>query len=372
MRVYLDYNATTPLRCEAKKSMTEAMDWIGNASSVHEPGRRVRSQLEQARQDVAGFLKTVPATIIFTSGATEANHLALAEFDGQVIVSAVEHDSVDQACPDRDVCPVDGQGLIDLNALESVLKKGTGPVMVSVMAANNETGVIQPMDQIGALVQQYKEKRQGAWLHCDAVQAVGRIPLADHGIDLLSISAHKMGGPQGVGALVRLTSVPLKALFRGGGQERSFRAGTENSLGIIGFGAAVKAAQPDDWAPVRELRNFLEGQLLAHFPEAIIMAQDALRLPNTTTVVMPGVKSATQVMSFDLAGIALSAGSACSSGKVKSSRILAAMGVPEAQSACSIRVSLGIDSSLAEVNRFIEVWGAIYAHSQRKDFGDKR
>jgi cysteine desulfurase len=333
---------------------------VGNASSVHRFGRQVRQKIDQARMEVARFFNTSAAGVIFTSGATEANHLALCGFQGPVIVSAVEHDSVDQARQDRLVCPVDHRGMVNLTALEALLRGASRPTMVSVMAANNETGTLQPLDQVVSLAKRYR-----AFVHCDAVQAVGRIPLTWEGIDLISLSAHKLGGAQGVGALVMRTEVPLMAQLRGGGQERSFRSGTENFLGILSFAAALKSAKNQDWAPVESLRNTLEERLKAHCPDVVFLANDAPRLPNTTVIAMKGVKSATQVMNFDLAGIALSAGSACSSGKVKPSRILMAMGIPEALAGCSIRVSLGLINPPDLIDRFLAVWMDIYKRTKK-------
>lgn len=356
MTLYLDYNATTPLCPEAKQAMQQGMEVVGNASSVHRFGRHVRQKIEQARCDVADFFKTRASGVIFTSGATEANHLALCGFQGRVVVSAIEHDSVDQARQDRVVCPVDPRGILNLAALETLLQEDREPTMVSVMAANNETGIIQPLDQVVGLAKQY-----GAFVHCDAVQAVGRVPFGWEGIDLISLSAHKLGGPQGVGALVMRAEVPLAAQLRGGGQERFLRSGTENFLGILGFAAALNEARAQDWSSVERLRDKLEARLKDQYSDVIFPAHEAPRLPNTTVVAMKGIKSATQVMNFDLAGIAVSAGSACSSGKVKPSRVLKAMGVPEDLADCSIRVSLGLVNPPDAIDRFLGVWGDIYA-----------
>lgn len=359
MNLYLDYNATTPLCEPAKKVMLEGMDLLGNASSVHQFGRNVRHKIELARKDVADFFNASPAGVIFTSGATEANHLALCGFEGQVIISSVEHDSIDQARSDRIVCPVDGSGVINLDALEDLLRDHPKPVLVSVMAANNETGVVQPLDQVIALAKEY-----GAFVHCDASQAIGRLPLSWEGVDLISLSAHKLGGPQGVGALIMRTEMALKAQVRGGGQERSFRSGTENFLGILGFAVALNLAKNQDWEPIKAIRDSLERRLKEKCPDVIFLANDVPRLPNTAVIVMKGVKSSTQVMNFDLAGIALSAGAACSSGKVKASRVLKAMGVPEALADCSIRVSLGITSTSDLVDPFLDTWMEIYQRAK--------
>lgn len=365
MTIYLDYNATAPLCNQAKEAMLEGMDFIGNASSVHQYGRKVRQKIEQARQDVGDFFQADPTGVIFTSGATEANHLALCGFEGNVIISAIEHDSIDQARPDREVCPVDDHGIIDLTALEVLLRSQKGPVLVSVMAANNETGIIQPLDRVVDLA-----KRYGALVHCDAVQSIGRFANSWERIDLISLSAHKLGGPQGVGALIMRTDVPLKAQLRGGGQERSFRSGTENFLGILGFAAALKAANEQDWEAVKTLRDMLEDRLKTRCKQVIFLRSEAPRLANTAIIAMKGVKSATQVMNFDLAGVAISAGSACSSGKVKPSRVLAAMNVAQDLADCFIRVSLGPASTPDQVDRFVDVWMDVYerAHANDKVF----
>jgi len=361
MTLYLDYNATAPLCPQAKQAMQEGMEWIGNASSVHQYGRHIRQKIEKARLEVADFFNAPPSGVIFTSGATEANHLALCGFEGRVIVSAIEHDSVDQARPDRVICPVNQQGLLNLTALEALLQENRGPTLVSVMAANNETGILQPLGQVIGLAKQY-----GALLHCDAAQAVGRVPFCWEGIDLVSLSAHKLGGPQGAGALVMRTNIPLTAQVRGGGQERSLRSGTENFLGILGFAAALEDAKVQDWASIERIRDRLEARLKDQCPDALILANEAPRLPNTTVIAMKDVKSATQVMNFDLGGIAVSAGSACSSGKVKPSRVLKAMSVPEDLAACSIRVSLGYTNPPDVIDRFLSAWGTIYKRTHLK------
>jgi cysteine desulfurase len=355
MNIYLDYNASAPLRPESRVAMIEAMNMSGNASSIHYFGRQMRKTIDHHRRKIADYFETDSSNIIFTSGATEANNLALCGFKGRVIVSAIEHDSVDQARKDRYICPVTAQGVIDLKSLEALidglLKDSPEPIIISVMAANNETGIIQPVDDIVSLA-----RRKGVFTHCDAVQAIGRVRRSWRSIDLLSISAHKAGGPQGAGALINQTGIPLEAQLRGGGQERFLRAGTGNPVGIAGFAAAIHALEKDDWLPVENLRTALEAGLEKQCPDIIIPGKDVERLPNTTVLIMKGVKSATQVMNFDLAGIAVSAGAACSSGKIKSSRILKNMGFSQDQAECSLRVSLGLDNPVDLIERFTRVW----------------
>ncbi len=355
--LYFDYNASTPLRQEAKEAMINAMDHVGNASSVHGYGRKVRQLLEDSRQQIADYFHVQNVRVIFTSGATEANNLAIKGFKGTVIASSIEHDSILMARQDTLICAVNDQGMIDLDDLERLLSQSSQPVLVSVMAANNETGVVQPIADIAALCKTY-----GAWFHCDAVQAVGKLSLPWHelSVDMISLSSHKIGGPSGVGALIIHEKLPLHPLMKGGGQERSFRAGTENALGIVGFGAAIIACQKDDWAKVEAYRNILEDALHQTCPHLKVFGKSVERLPNTSNLTMPGVKNPVQLMNFDLAGIAVSAGSACSSGKVKSSHVLKAMNVTQEDAGSSIRISLGWQTQESEVRRLITVWQEIY------------
>lgn len=355
--IYLDYNASAPLRREAKHAMMAIMEYVGNASSIHGYGRRVRQQLEEGRQHIADYFGIPSSRVIFTSGATEANNLALKGFRGTVIASAVDHDSVIKARPDALICPVNESGVILLDRLEELVLHAEKPVLISIMAANNETGVIQPIEAIRDLCTTY-----GAWFHCDAAQAIGRLTLPWSKIecDMISLSGHKIGGPSGVGALIIHEKLPLHPLIRGGGQERSFRSGTENVVGIVGFGAALKACQTDNWCGVEKNRDDLEKSLSEICPELKIFGQDVNRLPNTSNLTMPGVKSTVQLMNFDLSGIAVSAGSACSSGKVKSSHVLKAMNVRDEEAESSIRISLGCDTKAEEIHRFIAVWQELY------------
>lgn len=361
--IYLDHNATTALRPEAAAAIAAALRISGNPSSVHAAGRKARRLIEDAREQVAALVGAAPAHVVFTSGGTEANALALRGLGPRrVLMSAVEHASVLRATDAAGLLPVDRHGVIRLDALEAALAVAPAePALVSVQWAGNETGVIQPVAEIAALCQRY-----GAILHSDAVQAAGRLRLDLRAADvhLLSLSAHKLGGPMGVGALIVDPSLDLKPLLRGGGQERGLRAGTENLPGIAGFGAAAERARTlADAARLTLLRDRLEQRLRAICPAAPVFGAGAQRLPNTTCIGMPGVPAETQVIAFDLAGIAVSAGAACSSGRVSRSGVLAAMGVGDDLAGSAIRVSLGWTSGEADVERFIEVWTSIYARA---------
>jgi cysteine desulfurase len=363
--IYLDHNATTPLRPEAIEVMRESMQWFGNPSSVHSHGRLARRRVEDAREQVARLIGADPANIIFTGSGTEANALALRGTGRRrVLISAVEHASVRDALEYVEVIPVDGDGLVRLDALADMLADSDEPTLVSVMLANNETGVLQPMSDIAALA-----RGHGALVHCDAVQAAGKIAVdaGALGVHLLSISAHKLGGPAGVGALVVDPAVPLSALLRGGGQERGRRAGSENILGIVGFGAAAQAAaRLGDSGKLAALRDGLERRLKAMCPSARVYGTSPARLPNTSCIGMPGVAAETQVIAFDLASVSVSAGAACSSGKVQTSHVLKAMGVGDDLARNAIRVSMGWTTNAADVDRFVEVWSSIYGRAQAR------
>lgn len=357
MPVYLDHNASMPLCVEAKEAMIHVLDETGNASSIHKYGRNVRHHIETARKIIAEIVHVAPAQVIFTSGATESNNMALRGFDGQTIISSVEHDSVYQARPDSLICPVDQNGILDLEALEDLLKQKTGPTLVSIQFANNETGIIQPMDRIVSLVKRYK-----ALIHCDAVQVLGKLKpnWKALNLDLISLSAHKIGGPHGVGALIVAPEVALRPLTMGGGQERSWRPGTENIFGIVGFAAALQSCQSRNWENTSKQRATLEKKIKEHCPESVIFGESVDRLPNTTNITMPGVRSDLQVMNFDLMGVAISSGSACSSGKVKMSRILQAMQALPHQVEAAIRVSLGWNTTESDVDFFVEAWKRLF------------
>ena len=357
---YLDWNATAPLRPEAAAAVSEALASWGNPSSVHRRGRVARRIIERAREEIAGLLGGVdPRGVVFVSGGTEANNLALLGTDRErVLVSAVEHDSVRQVLPTAETIPVDRDGVVALDALDLLLAADPRPALVSVMFANNETGVIQPVGEIASLA-----RRHGALFHCDAVQAAGRLALDTGaiGADLISLSAHKLGGPPAVGALVVTGDLDLASLLRGGGQERGRRAGTENVPGIAGFAAAAKAAVEEIAAydRVRVLRASLEAEIAVAAPEAVIYGTGVMRLPNTSAIAMPGVAAETQVIALDLDGVMVSAGAACSSGKVGPSHVLAAMGVDAALAASTIRVSLGGSSSETDIAHFLHAWTAL-------------
>jgi cysteine desulfurase len=357
---YLDYNATAPIKPAVREAMIAALDTVGNPSSVHGFGRAARRLVEDARGAVAALVGVKPVQVIFTAGGTEANNLALRGTGRRRILgSAIEHDSVLEAVPEAERFAVTAGGGADLDALDRLIRRDSEPALVSLMLANNETGVIQPVGEAAGLVHGH-----GGILHCDAVQAAGRIPVdfGALGVDLLTLTAHKLGGPTGVGALVVREALPLAALLRGGGQEQRRRAGTENLIGIAGFGAAARAAL-EDLAGVPRLgllRSDLEQRLRATGAPVRFFGVTADRVANTTCVAMPGVSSETQIMAFDLAGIAVSAGAACSSGKVKPSHVLTAMGVSPDEAATAIRVSLGWRTSADDIDRFVAAWEALY------------
>ena len=357
---YLDHNATTPLGLAARAAMARAMEITGNASSVHGFGRDQRRIIEDARAQVAALAGVKPANVTFTSGGTEANNTIIKGIHADVrITSAIEHASVLDADPKAVRIPVSADGVLDLGALRAALAEVQGTALVSVMAANNETGVIQPIAEVAEIVHD-----AGARLHVDAIQWAGKLPMTGivEAADVISLSAHKIGGPQGTGAIIQREGVAFAPLIAGGGQERRRRAGTENSIGIAGFGAAAEAALNDleSYAQLASLRDEIEAALGNH---AKTYGAKAARLANTTCIGMPGVAAETQVMAFDLAGIAISAGSACSSGKVEPSHVLLAMGVSRAEAAEAVRVSLGIATTHDDVRKFIEVWQALRART---------
>lgn len=370
MDIYLDHNATTPVRPEVADAMMAALAQTGNASSVHRFGRLARRGIDDARESVAQLAGAAAANVVFTSGGTEANNTALHGTDRPVIVSAVEHDSVLSARADATMLSVDATGRVDLGELRRALETSDEPMLVSVMYANNETGVVQPVADVVALAHEF-----GALIHCDAIQAAGKLPVSmdDLGVDLLSLSAHKIGGPQGVGALIIRAGLDLAPHLRGGGQERSRRAGTENVPGIVGFGAAARVASEKlaDFSVIAQLRDSMEARILASAPDALLHGANADRLSNTSCIGLPGVTGEMQVMTLDLAGVAISAGSACSSGKVTPSHVLRAMGHDDDIARSAIRVSLGADTRPDEIDRFVEVWSEMAARRRGDEGGEE-
>lgn len=362
--VYLDYNATAPLRPEVVTAMAEALGRVGNASSLHAFGRGARAAVERARAQVAALVGAEPAEVHFTAGGTESDNWALvASGRRRLLVSAGEHEALLAAAPDAERVPLTAEGLLDLEALERLLAAGEAPALVSVQAANNETGALQPLAEVAVLA-----RRHGALLHSDAVQAAGKVPFdaAALGLDLLSLSAHKLGGPQGVGALVVRGGLEPRPLLRGGGQERRRRAGTENVAGIVGFGLAAElaAAELGETAARAAWRDAFEAGLRARVPGAAIFAEGAPRLPNTSCFALPGRSAETLLIALDLAGFALSSGSACSSGRLAPSHVLAAMGVPEELARGALRLSFGWASRRAELERCLEALAAQAASGQ--------
>ena len=358
---YLDWNATAPLRPEAAAAVAHAFALGGNPSSVHRRGREARRRVEVAREAVAALVGAPADGVVFTSGGTEANHLALLGAGRpRALVSATEHSSVLGAVPDVERIPVDKNGLVDPCELAGQLAADTRPALVSVMLANNETGVIQPVRELANAAHDH-----GALFHCDAVQAAGKIPLslAELGADFLTLSAHKIGGPTGIGALIMAPGIEIAPLLRGGGQERNRRAGTENIAGIAGFAAAATACVPAEYQAVRVLRDRLEAALP---PDAIVIAAGVPRLPNTSAIAMPGVSAETQVIALDLDSVMVSAGAACSSGKVGPSHVLAAMGIAPDIANSTIRVSLGWRTTEADIAHFIDAWTELYRRTRSR------
>ena len=370
-RSYLDWNATAPMREEAKAAFTAAVSRVGNPSSVHAEGRAARALIETAREQVAALVGAQPGNVVFTASGTEANMLTLMPTietadekrpRSRLFLSAIEHVSVRaggrfprEGIDELPVCP---DGRLDLAALTAAIANTPRP-LVSLMFANNETGIVQPVAEAAAIVH-----AAGGLIHVDAVQAAGRIPcdITALGADLLTLSAHKIGGAKGAGALIRAREdihFP-EPLVRGGSQERGLRAGTENVAGIAAFGAAAVAARvgrDGEAAHMSRLRNELEVGLLAVTPDATVFGRETgERLPNTTLFAVAGIKAETAVIAFDLEGVAVSSGAACSSGKVQPSHVLAAMGVSAPLQRGALRVSLGWNSTEADVEKFLSAW----------------
>lgn len=365
-RIYLDYNATAPVRPQVRDVMADVLCRVGNPSSVHAEGRAARAVLERARAAVAGLIAARPSEILFTSGGSEANNLALrGSGRSAILLSAGEHASILEAVEGAQLIPLDSDGRVDCAALAEMLAAEARPALVSVQLANNETGVIQPIERVVEVA-----RAAGALVHCDAIQAAGKRPVdvAALGVDFVTLSAHKLGGPAGVGALWLRDGLGLSPLLRGGGQERRRRAGTENLPGIAGFGAAAQAAAGDleRMAGLAAWRDDLEAAVLAAEPEARVFGRGVERLPNTACLASPRLSAELQLMALDLEGFAVSSGSACSSGKVGPSHVLAAMGVPERLAQNALRISFGWASEETELHAFAAAWITLHGRKAAK------
>ena len=358
--IFLDYNATTPLSSKARQAMIMAMNLVGNPSSIHHLGRNTRQIIDDARQTIQTVLDTKFENVIFTSSGTEANNLALNGIEDSIaITSTIEHVSVLDARLDSQHIGVNHDGMIDIKALEKKLKYfsyyNIKTLLVSIMMANNETGIIQPFEEIIEIAHYY-----GAKVHCDAIQALGKCKFNINDIDMVSLSAHKIGGPKGIGVLLTKSDILLKAQIKGGGQEKYIRAGTENIIGIVGFAASIMHTYENitEIEKIEIKRNRLEKELKLIIPTLSIIGHSNKRLVNTSCIVLPEIPSQTQLIALDLKGICVSAGSACSSGKISESHVLKAMGI--SNPGCSIRVSLGRETVEQDIDIFIKVYSDMY------------
>ena len=361
-RTYLDHNATTPLRGAARTAMIAAMDVVGNPSSVHAEGRAAKMLVERARVQVAELVGCKPQQVIFTSSATEAAALAVAQkgrHGGTFAALPTEHDCLG-VWSGRTL-----QSLYDAKGHQTRPEHEMGSGLIAVSAANSETGILRPNARVAG-------SGQGYCAICDITQMAGKVAVAYEDItpSYAILSAHKMGGPKGIGALINFTAEDPEPMLRGGGQEMNRRSGTENIIGIAGFGAAAEAAGTDvaggNWDEVAQLRSILEKTIASASKQTIFVGKDVTRLPNTSCILTPDWKGETQVMQMDLAGIAVSAGSACSSGKVKASKVLMAMGYNEREAASAIRVSLGLETTRGDVMRFTDAWCSAFDKHQKR------
>jgi len=356
--IFLDHNATTIAKPEVVEAMLGAMQTPNNPSSAHKFGRYAKKLMNEARERVAKLADADGEIVVFVSSGTEANNIALKGIKDikQVVISAVEHASVlktAEVLEDYRIS-VDEQGVVRLDVLKKLLGNIEGKSLVSVMLANNETGTLQPIKEITEIVHEH-----GGIMHCDAAQAFGKIPVsfADLGVDMLTISSHKIGGPQGAGALIVKQGIEIDPLLTGGSQEGGLRAGTENVSAIVGFGVAAELAHDDVSS---ELRDYMEQSIKEYVPDVTIFGEGARRLPNTSSIGMPGMDSQKQLIAFDMEDIAVSSGSACGSGTVKISHVLQAMGIEVEKARTVLRVSIGADNTKEEIDRFIEVWMQLY------------
>lgn len=340
-KIYLDYNATAPIRPEILSLVTQVMGEVGNASSVHGAGRHSRKYVEDARRQLAELCSVTPEQVIFTSGATESINTILSGYrDQRVLISGTEHPATIAAAPHAEIIPVTTDGLIDMDAYKKLLTGDTPPALVSVILVNNETGVIQPIAEMAKLAHE-----AGALFHSDAVQAAGRIDISlnNLNVDYISLSAHKMSGPQGVGAIISRDGLELPKFMLGGGQEKNCRAGTHNTAGIAGMGLAAEIALKNitHYVEIEKLRDYMEAEMHKVSNKITIYGEDAPRVGNTCNVGIKGMPAQTQMMALDLDGIAVSSGSACSSGAFKASHVLTAMGANEEDAKSALRISMG-------------------------------
>lgn len=358
-KIYLDYNATAPIQPEVIALVSEIMSQTGNASSVHGHGRAARKYVEDARHQVANMAGVTAEQVIFTSGATEATNAVLSGFKNKkTLISAIEHPAVVDSLPDAIKIPVDKNGIIDLAAYENLLNTGDPAKLVSVMLVNSETGVIQPVAEMAKMA-----RDKGALFHTEVVQAAGRIDISLNklGVDYMSLSAHKFAGPQGVGALILREGINAPKFMRGGGQEKNCRAGTHNTAGIAGMGLAAQIAMDniENYQKIGLMRDEMEKRLKSISDKIVIYGEDAPRICNTSNIGIPDLSAQTQMMALDLDGISVSSGSACSSGAFKPSPVLMAMGVSEADAKCALRISMGWNTTSADIDAFVESWTKI-------------
>lgn len=364
-KIYLDYNATAPIRPEVLELTAKVMGEVGNASSVHGFGRAARKYVEDAREQVAALCGVNADQVIFTSGATEATNTILCGYkDKKTIISSIEHPAVKDSLPHAIEIPVTKDGVVDLEIHKSTLEKEK-PDLVSIMLVNSETGVIQPIKEMAELAHQH-----GALFHTEVVQAAGRMDISLNalGVDFMSLSAHKFAGPQGVGALIIRDGLEAPKFMRGGGQEKNCRAGTHNTAGIAGMGLAAVIAlkeMSDYQKRITKMRDDLEAKIKQTSNRAIIYGENSPRVCNTINVGVPGLEAQTQMMALDLDSIAVSSGSACSSGSFKPSDVLMAMGVSEADAKCALRISLGWNTTSADIDGFLESWSKLIKRTEK-------
>jgi len=364
MPVYLDYNATAPIRPEAINAAADTMRVVGNASSIHGYGRAARKLVEDARGEVAKIAGVRSAQVIFNSGATEGNNTILSGYqDKLVFISAIEHPSVIESAPKAELLPVREDGIVDIEKFKIILENSDAPALVCIQLVNSETGAIQPVAELAAMA-----KEKGALVHCDAVQAAGRIPLdfKSLNVDYMTLSAHKCGGPQGAGALIFREGLQMPKFMRGGGQEKRQRAGTENIAAIAGFGAAAKLCDVAAFrAHTAPLQQKLEAGLKKIANDIIIVSENAPRVTNTTNIIVPNVPAETALMALDLEGIAVSSGSACSSGTFKPSHVLLAMGYDETSARSALRFSTGWATTEPEIDAALAAFTKVLSRVRR-------